>query len=157
MEHNGGSPEKDIPRKAPAGIPPEAMPTPEFIEQVKRIEEANKPKPIAPFTVPAPVALPVKQEEPVRELSLEYRYTGSCPSCLSTKISTFIINVDKLMFAIAFCENERKDIMQTPVKPIITKKKGDQDGDSSSKNGVSIPEKVRKMSSTNKRTVQNTA
>jgi len=123
MDHSGASPEMDLIKiKAnglPPGIPESAIPTPDFIVQVQRIEAQKQ----AAMQKVAPPLLPLLAPEPLvqavlKELHLEYCYTGNCPTCSGVNISTLMIEVEKNMIAVALCESCRKSVKQIKVKPL---------------------------------------
>ena len=100
---------QNIPKDLPPGIPQDALPTPEFLEQVKRIEE--KPKTLS---IPIPTLTPIIEEKPI---VLEYQYKGFCPTC-QFPIKTIMLHIGKRLFTVAWCSNCSKEIKHQEVRPI---------------------------------------
>lgn len=135
----------------PGSIPPEAMPTPEFIATVKRIEERkNQPLPVAsqPTTLQTPLPAPPEQER--KPIVLEYKYTGHCPVCFN-QVDTLMLTVHKTLIAMAYCTTCKADRGQRKVVPIG---KEEKHGNTNVENRVSVPKTVRKMSQSKKIPVQ---
>ncbi len=124
------------------GIPNNAMPTPEFIATVERIEKAKA------TTLPLPpnpaVSTPIQpHDEPkVVPVVLQYKYSGTCYSC-GTEVETLIVNVGRTMSALAWCSKCKKTITQQNVKPLTeTKKEVNKHGDNELQKRLPVSKKV---------------
>lgn len=100
----------------PGGIPASALPTPEFIEQVKRIEESEKEKPAVVGHPTTPQDHP-KEVPAKRPIILEYKYSGSCETC-GREVDTLLLNVETANIAVAWCTSCKKSLHQQKVRPI---------------------------------------
>ena len=88
----------------PPGVPVEAMPTPEFMEMVNRIEGEKKPAEDVSAPSQHPSELP-----PTQKIQLTYKYTGECPEHRVT-VDTLELDIDKNHFCIAFCPSGKHQI-----------------------------------------------
>lgn len=88
----------------PPGVPTNALPTPEFMEMVNRIES---PKDVAESN-PKPSQHPSELPKPI-PLVLTYKYIGECPEHRSP-IDTLELDVVKEHFCIAYCSTGKHQI-----------------------------------------------
>lgn len=81
----------------PDGIPPEALPSPEFIQQVQEMEKAKQAD---QDSKPSqhPNELP-----PAKELKLTYLWVGECPTCRIPPTS-IELDVRDIHFVVAICD-----------------------------------------------------
>lgn len=127
------------------GVPNTALPSPEFMEQVKRIEDSQKQKqaslsqPTTPQIISVPIVEPVRESIPIQ---LEYKYTGTCDNC-HTVIDTILTEVEKITICIAWCNICKKSLQQQKVKPL---RKEEVYGNNEHETRIPKPEKVRKVS-----------
>lgn len=135
----------------PGAIPPEAMPTPEFIATVKRIEERKSQTPpiVSQPTVPQIPSIPAPQQDR-KPIMLEYKYTGGCPVCFNP-VDTLMLSVQKTLIAMAYCTTCKADRGQKKVVPIGKEEKY---GNTDVTSRVSVPKKVRKVPQSKKIPVQ---
>lgn len=89
---------------APPGVPPEALPSPEFIEQVKRIEEEKKPTEEATKPSQHPSELPK-----AIPLTIEYIWKGEHEKC-RRQPSTLKLEVGGKFFSVAYCETCKEQL-----------------------------------------------
>lgn len=89
----------------PPGVPATAMPSPEFIEQVKRIEQ-EKEKPAESHSTASqhPSELPAAQP-----LILTYKYVGECPEHRNP-VDTLELDVAKEHFCVAYCPSGKHQV-----------------------------------------------
>lgn len=90
-------------------MPPSAVPSPEFMETVQRLE-AQALTPTVPLADPtkAPDGSELKLPE-AKPIVLTYVYTGDCPTCIKP-ISTLELNVKDSHFVVAYCEICKKQL-----------------------------------------------
>ena len=126
----------------PPNIPEEALPTPDFMEMVNRIEKTTPQVTESPTTndndvimvetptgpVPLKKAsavinqdpnspdVPSPQKQP-EEIKLEYKFQGDCPKHINP-VSTLTAEVDGKCIVFAYCEQCKKNIYSQTV-PII--------------------------------------
>ena len=132
-------------------LPASVAPSKDFIEAVRRIEDAKKqpPPPTSHPTTPQipseatvkPVDLPIK---------LEYRYSGTCYTC-HQPVETLLVDIDSLFIAIAWCNVCKKSLQKQKVKPLS---KGGDYGDEQFKDRPTVSKTVRNVSQTKKIPVQ---
>ena len=76
-------------------------------------EKPKEDKPAVPINTPSQ-PLPVVKPDPI---VLEYKFKGMCPDCRHEP-RTIILDIDDYSFAIAFCSNCDKKLVQQKVIPI---------------------------------------
>ena len=93
----------------PLGVSPEALPTQEFIEQVKRIEDAKEEATGDSTPSQHPPEMP-----PAQPVVLTYKFTGEC-SEHRQPVDTLELDVAEKHFAIAICPTCKKQLVTREV------------------------------------------
>lgn len=87
--------------ESPPGISPEALPSPEFIEQINRIENKEEIQ-----TPPSQHPTELPEAEPIK---LIYLFKGQCPEH-RTPIDTLELDVSDKHFVIAVCSTNKEQL-----------------------------------------------
>lgn len=100
--------QKNIPKtmaNLPPGVNPGDLPSAEFLQTIKEMEEAkNAPPPPKPT-----VAQPTKPQTPsAQPIQLTYKYTGACEN--GHQVATLETDVENKHFAIAYCLQCNKQV-----------------------------------------------
>lgn len=96
-------------------LPTTAMPTPEFMEAVQRIEAevlAPSPKLNNPAVALDGTKLEVPEPKPIK---LKYVFEGDCPTCRKP-VSTLELQVKDSHFVIAYCETCKQQLQEREEK-----------------------------------------
>ena len=115
---------ENTPVTLPPGIPPEAIPTPEFTKMMQEIERP-KASQVTPAPVPASVPTPV-----IEPISLKYKYEGM-DSC-GNKVTTLELDSEGKHFVVAYClicqkQVEIREVADLNKKTIVAMvEKGDE-------------------------------
>lgn len=98
--------QKNIPtQQAPIVLDKEAPPSPDFMEVAKMLDEKPKPSlppPAVSKEVGTSTSASVSQQEELKPIKLEYRYSGSCKEC-RIPVETLVVKVKNQAVAVAFC------------------------------------------------------
>ena len=87
----------NLPKDLPPGIPPDALPTKEFVDAVNRIENPQSKT----MLIPPPDLVETKVLPEVKPIVLKYHYEGT-HTC-GNPVSTLELDTDNKHFAIAYC------------------------------------------------------
>ena len=87
-------------------VAPQGTPTPEFLEQVQRIEGKKEPVDNTNLKMPDP-----------KPISLTYVFVGECPSCHGP-VTTLEVDVEKEHVCICYCNNEKKQLESRKVEKL---------------------------------------
>jgi hypothetical protein len=136
--------------------PPVRQLTPEELmkiaEQKKQFQKEASKYLNQPTTPPKP-----KESVPIE---LQYKFSGTCPTC-NTEVVTLSFEIDNMLYCIAYCDKERKQIKSQRVIPInrqfpLQVQQSKKTNDNGNKKKNAVQHTVRQVSSSHKRVLPST-
>ncbi len=90
------------------------------VDEGKNEQQKVEEKPVDVVKSPEPPKVP-----PPEPIVLEYRYKGQCSMCRHD-VKTVMLDVDDYSFAVSYCSNCDKKLLQTKVIPISSQFKNEK-------------------------------